>query len=99
MRVRFTWKEWKSRWNKENRGFDFRTAARVFDDPHAVYQEDRIDRGEERLHAIGFVPSYGLILVAYTVEENEEEEHIHIISARYAERWEKHDYYDAMGHH
>ena len=93
MNVSFTWDPRKSEWNRKHRGFDFLMAVRVFDDPNVRFDEDRIHDGEERLHAIGALEDIGIVVVAFTVEEDEQEERYRIISARLAEPREKRRYY------
>jgi uncharacterized protein len=68
-------------------------ARRVFDDPDALADHDRIEGGERRWQTLGMVGGVLLLLVAHTVElVGEEEEIIRIISARTADRKEKHRY-------
>jgi hypothetical protein len=52
--VRFEWDGEKNRINQQKHdGLAFETAALVFDDPHAVFRNDRVVTGERRWHAIG----------------------------------------------
>ena len=49
MTMRFEWDAAKSRINQtKHNGLDFKTAARVFNDPNIVLIEDRIVEGDER---------------------------------------------------
>ena len=92
--MRFEWDAAKSRMNAaKHDGLDFETAARVFNDPHAVLVEDRIVEGEQRWHAIGAV-SAALLLVVHIYREDDDdgEEIIRIISAREAIQRERRIY-------
>jgi uncharacterized protein len=82
--MRFEWDERKNRINQtKHDGLDFRTAARVFNDPKIILAKDPVVEGEQRWHAIGAVES-ALLLVVHTYDEDNEngEEIIRIISAR-----------------
>jgi uncharacterized DUF497 family protein len=92
--MRFEWDSEKDRINQaKHDGLDFETAARVFDDPHVVFMDDRIVRGEQRWHAIGAV-SKALLLVVHVYREDDEngEEIIRIISAKEAGQRERRVY-------
>lgn len=91
---RFAWDETKNRSNRRKHGVSFDTAARVFLDPLHISRQDRIVEGEERWQTIGMVDGVLLILVAYTVIE-EEDEVIRIISARRVTRQERIEYEEA----
>jgi uncharacterized DUF497 family protein len=67
---------------------------RVFLDPLHISRQDRSVEGEERWQTIGMVNGVLLILVAYTVIE-EEDEVIRIISARRVTRQERIEYEEA----
>lgn len=92
--MRFAWSEDKNRSNLGKHGISFDTAARVFLDPLHISRQDRIIEGEERWQTIGRVNDVLVILVAYTVID-EEEEIIRIISARKATRQERIEYEEA----
>jgi uncharacterized DUF497 family protein len=64
----------------------------IFDDPYAVAEQDRIERGELRWQTIGLVGGVVLLLVAHNVREEGQDEVIRIISARQANRKERHRY-------
>jgi uncharacterized DUF497 family protein len=85
--VEFTWDERKNRVNKQKHGVSFETAIRVFDDPYHLTRQDREVEGEPRWQTIGMVNDVHVLLVAHTVGEDEEV--IHIISARKATRRER----------
>lgn len=89
--MRFTWDEAKNRSNWRKHGLSFETAARVFLDPLHISRRDRIVDGEERWQTIGRVNDVLLVLVAYAVQD-EEEEVIRMISARRATRLERIEY-------
>ncbi|MFZ3181665.1 MAG: BrnT family toxin [Methylocystis silviterrae] len=84
--------------NKRKHGVDFETALRVFADPFALSEQDRIEEGEPRWQTIGLLEGHLLLLVAHTVREegddevSEEVEIIRIISARKANRKERRRY-------
>jgi len=82
MTVRFEWDEGKDRANIVRHGVGFDEARKVFSDPHVIIREDRVVKGEERLHAIGYVDR--VLLVAHTVGEEGLDAIIRIISARKA---------------
>ena len=88
--VEFTWDERKDRVNQRRHGISFETAALVFDDPYHVSVQDREVDGEPRWQTIGMVGGLHVLLVAHTVDE--EEEVIHIISARRATPRERNTY-------
>jgi len=92
--MRFTWDEAKDRSNRKKHGIDFETAAQVFLDPLHMTREDRIVGGEQRCQSIGRVGGVLLLLVAYTVAD-EDEEMLRIISARRVTRRERMEYEEA----
>jgi uncharacterized protein len=94
--VRFSWDELKNRSNRRKHGIGFDTATQVFLDPLNVTRRDHIVSGEERWQTIGRVSGVLLILVAYTVIDQEREEDvIRIISARRVTRQERIEYEEA----
>ena len=96
IQVQFSWDELKNRSNRRKHGIGFDTATRVFLDPFNVTRQDQIVSGEERWQTIGRVNGLLLILVAYTVIDQEREEDvIRIISARRVTRQERIDYEEA----
>jgi uncharacterized protein len=70
--VEFAWDERKNRINKQKHGVSFETARLVFDDPHHLTRQDREVDGEPRWQTIGIVNGVHLLLVAHTVDEDEE---------------------------
>jgi uncharacterized DUF497 family protein len=99
-KTRFEWDVAKNAANKRKHGVDFETALRVFADPFALSEQDRIEEGEPRWRTMGLVEGHLLLLVAHTVREegddetSEEVEIIRIISARKADRKERRRYED-----
>jgi hypothetical protein len=92
--MRLSWDELKSRSNQRKHGISFDTASRVFLDPLHLTRQDRIVEGEERWQIIGMVNEVAIILVAYTVVD-EEEEVLRIVSARRVTRQERIEYEEA----
>jgi len=91
--VRFEWGPVKARINQRKHGVNFEDAMRVFEDPDARFEQDRMDEaGELRWQAIGLVGNAVVLLVAHTVREEGEDEVIRLISARRATRKETHRY-------
>lgn len=79
--------------NLRKHGVSFDIALRVFADPFALIEQDRIEEGEQRWQTLGWADSYMLLLVAHTIWEEEEDgslvEVIRFISARAATRKER----------
>jgi uncharacterized protein len=94
--MRFSWNEVKAAANLKKHRVTFETAARVFFDPFALTEQDRIEDGEQRWQTLGVVDGHSLLLVAHTLWEEDESgeavEVVHIISARRAERRERRRY-------
>jgi hypothetical protein len=87
------WDEQKAEINLHKHGIRFEDAARVFDDPLAVTDQDRIENGEQRWKTVGMADGYLLLLVAHTVRfEDEGIEVVRIISARRVDRAERRRY-------
>jgi len=82
------WDAAKAEANYRKHGIRFEDAARVFDDPLAVSEQDRIENGERRWQTIGQVGGCLLLLVAHTVKIDDAEV-IRIISARRVDRKER----------
>ena len=62
----------------------------MFADPFAMVEQDRIEKGERRWQTLGMVDGCLLLLVAHTVQDDEDgTEVICIISARRAEPKER----------
>lgn len=88
----FSWDDHKNRINQRKHGLSFETAKHVFDDPLHISRQDRIEAEEPRWQTIGMINGVMLLLVAHTVIDAEQGEHIRIISARLASRQEKYIY-------
>jgi uncharacterized DUF497 family protein len=93
MTLRFVWDEAKSAANRAKHGVSFELAARVFLDPFALSDQDRIEGGERRWRTIGLVEGLVVLVVAHAVEDEEDgTEVIRVISARRADRTERRRY-------
>ncbi len=92
--IRFEWDPVKARTNRRKHGVSFEQAANVFDDPDALFEQDRTDddSGELRWQALGLVEGTILLLVAHTVREEGQDGVIRLISARRATRKERNRY-------
>jgi uncharacterized DUF497 family protein len=87
--VEFEWDEAKARSNEYKHGISFEYAVHVFEDPFALVEQDRIEGGEYRWQALGLVEGVILLLVAHTVQDDDEAEIVRIVSARRATRKER----------
>ena len=85
----FEWDTAKENANRNKHGIDFRTAAKVFLDPHLVEFDDRDTADELRFNAIGVVEGR-MLFVTYTMRGPV----VRIISARGAEPHEKRKYHE-----
>tara|TARA_R110002020_G_scaffold102381_7_gene240462 strand:+ start:1052 stop:1333 length:282 start_codon:yes stop_codon:yes gene_type:complete len=90
--VRFGRDPDKAASNLRKHGIAFEDAARVFLDPLAVHEQDRIVDGEERWQTIGTLNHTLIVVVAHTTHGDGDDEFIRIISARKAERHERRRY-------
>ena len=92
--IRFEWDPAKARANLRKHAVTFEDAMHVFDDPYAVFEQDRTGEGGElRWQAIGLVSGCVVLLFAHTVRDENKDETVRIISARRATRKER-DCYD-----
>jgi len=89
--MRFEWDEAKNRENLAKHKISFETAVLVFDDPHALSDQDRVVDDEERWQTIGTIGIL-VVLVAHTWWDDDGEEVIRLISARKASAVEKRTY-------
>ncbi len=92
MKTRFEWDPTKAASNLRKHGVSFQTAARVFADPYALVEQDRIENGEERWQTIGVIEGVLMLMVAHTIREQDAIEVIRIISARRANGRERRRY-------
>ncbi len=91
--MRWSWDPNKDRINRRKHGLSFATALRVFSDPFAMSEPDRIEDGEERWRTIGLIEGAAVVLVAHTFREDPDGTvAIRIISARRATRQERRRY-------
>lgn len=90
--VWFEWDETKARSNARKHGVRFEDAMLVFDDPYALVEQDRMQVGEFRWQTLGLAGGVVLLLVAHTVQSEQADEIIRIISARRAVRKERNRY-------
>jgi len=82
------WDERKAASNVLKHGIPFDVAKRVFEDPFATSEMDRIVDGEERWRTIGRVGLATILFVAHTWLDDDGEIHVRIISARKANKHE-----------
>ncbi|MDR2014833.1 MAG: BrnT family toxin [Azoarcus sp.] len=95
MKILFEWDEEKAESNLKKHRVSFETAIRAFADPFAFVEQDRIENGEYRWQTTGLVDGHLLLLVAHTVQFDEDgtgTEVISIISARRADPKERKRY-------
>lgn len=92
--ISFEWDELKAETNRQKHGVTFQRAKFVFEDPHALSEQDRIVAGELRWQTIGLVEGVAILLVAHTFVERGGDELVRIISARRANRHERKRYED-----
>jgi uncharacterized DUF497 family protein len=89
----FTWDNNKERLNVRKHGLDFTTATRVFLDPFALIEQNRIENSERRWQTIGLVDSVRVLLVGHTLAERDDgTELVRIITARAADPKERKRY-------
>ena len=87
----FTWTEKKNRLNKKNHGFFLSEIVDVFDDPHLIdwYDESHSSMDEDRYIGLGVFHDV-VLFVVFT----EQEDGIHLITAREALPHEERLYFD-----
>ncbi len=91
--IRFEWDPVKARINQLKHRVSFDDAMHVFEDPYALFEQDRIDEtGELRWRALGLTEGVAVLVVAHTIREEREAEVVRLISARRATREERHRY-------
>jgi uncharacterized DUF497 family protein len=93
--IRFEWDPAKAKINLRKHRVSFETAARVFADPFALTEQNRIEQGEYRWQTLGRVEGVMMLLVAHTVRDDDGTEVIRIISARRADPKEQRRYEQA----
>jgi hypothetical protein len=87
--ILFEWDPVKARTNRRKHGITFENAVRVFGDPDAIAEQDRIVDGELRWQIIGRFVERTMLTVAYTIVEEWPDEVFRIISARRATKRER----------
>ena len=90
MKIKFEWDPAKAESNLRKHHVSFEVATRVFADPFAAVEQDRIENGEHRWQTLGLVDGFLLLLVARNHKDGTEI--IRIISARRAEPKERKRY-------
>jgi uncharacterized DUF497 family protein len=93
MDIEFTWDHAKAKRNREKHGVTFKRASQVFFDPYLILVEDCEVDGEMRYQALGYAGS-DLLLVVHVDRSKEDQEIIHIVSARKANAYEQGAYSD-----
>jgi len=90
---RFEWDSAKAAANLKKHGVGFSVAMRVFADPFAMVEQDRIEYGERRWQTLGLVDGRIVLLVAHTVRDaGDGGEIVRIVSARRADAKERRRY-------
>lgn len=87
--LQFEWDENKNQRNFQKHGIRFSSAAKVFDDPDRIdIYDTRHSHEEDRYITIGMTQK--VLFVVYTQRVN----HVRIISARLATKWEQEVYWN-----
>ncbi len=86
--MRFQFDPKKAATNLKKHRVSFADAEGVFLDPLAIHREDPDTENEERFIALGMGSAGGILVVVYTLRDDE----IRLISARRATRKEVKDY-------
>jgi len=91
--LRFEWDAAKARSNRRKHHVSFDDAMLVFEDPYALFEQDRGGpAGELRGQALGLAGGVILLLVVHTAREESRDEVMRIFSARRATRKERNRY-------
>lgn len=87
----FVWDDLKRKKVIEEHGIDFDVISDVFEDPFSIDFEnaEHSDEDEIRYGVIGKSAEYGLIVLIYTVTDDDD---IRFITARRAEKWMVREY-------
>ena len=89
----YEWHESKNAANRNKHGIAFEDAVHVFDDPANLTEADRDASGEHRFRTLGRAGPNLLLLVVWTLREDENDQEItRIISARRATAGERRAY-------
>lgn len=92
--MRYTWDEAKRQSNLRKHGLDFADAEKVFNGPLVLFEDNRVDYGEQRMIGIGLLDF--LVVLVVHVEADDE---IRIISMRKADSDETDLYYRNAGYY
>lgn len=87
--MRFDWDDKKASANLRKHGVSFEDATFAFEDSHSRLRQDRIVDGEERWQLVGSLPNGLMLLTAFVIIEDDDDEIIRIISARKVTRHER----------
>ncbi|MGB2624095.1 MAG: BrnT family toxin [Candidatus Acidiferrum sp.] len=91
--MRFEWDDSKNRLNLSKHDVRFETPVLVFEDPFAISRPDHtVEDEEDRWITVGAIAPGSILLVVHTLEEENGEELVRIISARAAEFQERQAY-------
>ena len=91
--TRFEWDPLKAQINLRKHAVRFEDAVLVFEDPNAIFEQDRIDEtGEQRWRVIGRAEGIAVLLVVHVMRQDRGGEVIRLISARQADRKERKGY-------
>ena len=90
--MKFDWDEKKNASNLRKHGIFFEDAVFVFDDPLHISTADRVISGEQRWQTIGMANGVVMLIVAHTLETEDDDEYVRLISARRAEPHERRRY-------
>jgi uncharacterized DUF497 family protein len=83
----------KARANLRKHDVSFEDAIHIFEDPYALFEQDRTDEaGELRWQALGLAGGVAVLLVAHTILEEGGDEIIRLVSVRRATRKERNRY-------
>ena len=87
--LRITWNDRKSELNIKKHGFSLDDAWPAVADLEARYFENCVVDGEERLVFLGVREGLGILLVVFIYPDENNENHIHLISSWLADDEEK----------
>ena len=87
----------KSAANLRKHKLDFTLAQRVFDDPHQLSEQDRVEGNEYRWQTLGSIGTV-IVTVGHTYEIKDGEEIIRLITARIASPGERRRYHEGTHH-
>lgn len=91
--MQYEWNEEKNKLNQEKHGISFEEAKEVFEDALQISRLDhRFSYFEERWITVGSTTKYKVLVVANLFFTEEGEEIIRIVSARKANKQERHSY-------